>query len=224
MHSLKRSSIWTAFAVTILGLGVLSTLAFAPVTHADTVNSVTFSSSTCSTFPCPPNTVVKITVDVTVAADSFLYLDVWVFTPSGDVYHLLNPANYLNDAPGAGAVTLTCTIPFGGAGTMSTSFSSLTGCSGSNSGVWEQATGPTSTGGCNQGNTEVSSGEGSTSQAGSYAVLACDGNVSGTGSFSISSPTGAPEFPLGIVLLFAIAVPALLVLRKKALAASPSVP
>ena len=36
--------------------------------------------------------------------------------------------------------------------------------------------------------------------------------------YVVSCPTGAPEFPLGIALLFAIMVPAMLVLRKRILA------
>jgi hypothetical protein len=64
----------------------------------------------------------------------------------------------------------------------------------------------------------VSTGEGSTSQSGSYTVIGCFIDVSYlTTGFFISSPTvsGVPQFPLGTVALFSLAIPALLVIRRR---------
>lgn len=63
----------------------------------------------------------------------------------------------------------------------------------------------------------------STSTCGTYAVSAGASVNSGQYElgftvqyFSVNCPNSAPEFPLGLALLFALAVPALLVLRKRA--------
>ena len=69
---------------------------------------------------------------------------------------------------------------------------------------------------------------GDTSQSGTYNVVVCwqfatqDPNggaptftsVAGTPTFQITPSTGVPEFPLGLMALFAVAVPVLLLVRK----------
>jgi hypothetical protein len=63
---------------------------------------------------------------------------------------------------------------------------------------------------------------GDTSQSGTYKVVACWNNVATSiavpvqTSFVIVNPSGVPEFPSGLALLMALAVPALIILRRRA--------
>jgi len=184
--------------------------------QADTLNPLTVAPSSCmSPLSCAPNTVVTITISATLNAGSQEGIGLVVFTPTGAAYVLNINAKFDNHISST-SKSFTCSVPFGGAGTMSGN-----SCGGSNSGVWTLASGLTISNeeadNCNAGVGIVSTGEGSTSQGGTYTVIGCFIDLSYvTAQFGITSPTsGVPEFPFGLVVLFALLVPALMVLRKR---------
>ncbi len=226
LHLPVNRSAVVALVVSLLAFGALSLLGTVPVAHADSVNSVTVLPTSGA-----PNTVVSITLSASVSAGAVESFFMVVFTPTGEYF---SQTGHIDNSAGASG-TFTCSVPFGGSGPSGSSGPSggiMTGCGGSN--YWQ----PVIAGGgalsvfesdCPgfPGTTGGTGGLGSTSQTGSYTAFAClgvEGGSYGTSPFTISSPASVPQFPLGLALLFAVMVPALLMLRKRTLSLpSPSV-
>jgi hypothetical protein len=211
----------------ILMLGVQTVM-------ADTQRPVEASPATVT-----PNTAVTITTTVTMHIGSVDAIEVVVQTPTGQVWALTHLV-ILNYGDGGGDTTVSCSIPFGAPGTDSNNASSsnqlaVQGCSGSNSGSWEQVTGVTFSqfeSDCPSfpSFTAGTAGVGSTNSSGEYQVLSCVGerdtaNNPQLTTFDVESATSAvPQFPVsgfGIFMLVALLLPVLVILAR---ARKPTVP
>jgi hypothetical protein len=225
----------------MMSLFVLAVCAAAPMDIA----SATISGDTCG-YPIPvfcnasvsptsaaPGTSFAITASSTSAIIPLFLIFIAVVAPSGATYacQFIGSA----DTPPCHGLIITagassCTIPFGEAGTV-TSTGSISGCSGSNTASWALLSVPFTPAelylNCANGAVLLPSGStaggvGSTSQIGPYTVVACwsplpdSAGYYATTTFTVSPAvaTGVPQFPLGLLALFAVMVPALLILRK----------
>ena len=218
--SYSRIFVVGLLAVLLLSLGVSAV-------RADSLSSSTISPSSGT-----PNTIINITVNASVSqanADDEVY--VVVQAPDGSLY-LYDGLEFdnFNSTTLQPPLTATCEIPFGGAGTLSSTAPSplfVFDCSGSNANKWSPIVNSLTiqdfVSDCPSAPTTVTDtpGAGSTAQTGKYQVFVCmevgSSGLGASGSFTINSPSNpnsVPEFPLGLGLLMVMAVPALLFLKR----------
>jgi hypothetical protein len=238
----RPTSIWSVLAVSLLGLGALAMLGAAPAAHAVTEPAYcstlggTWLGSTCtfsSEFILSSGTL-EVTTGTTLLLDCSSCVGNLIFGSTGS---LLVDSGATVNVQSTGACAYACFgIDLDGSGTSITNHGAINvdtslNCTGPGECLGINNLGGTIT---NYGTINIES-SGGTCSGGSY----CFGvNNAGTltdvdcGTTSpLTSPyfvgnsvntsgtctkTGVPQFPLGIALLFALMVPALLVLRKRA--------